>query len=69
MFSVGKTSPPQKFYTVPEWAEIANVSVATVRREIVRGNLRACKIGNQIRIPADAAAESIRWIPSAKRGA
>lgn len=60
---------PHKFYSIPEWAEIAGVSVATVRREIARGNLRAGKIGGQIRIPADAAAESIRWIPSIQGGA
>lgn len=62
-------SLPGQFYSVPEWAKIANVSTSTVRREIARGNLRACKIGNQIRIPADAAAESIRWIPSIQGGA
>lgn len=66
---MGKAHLPSKFYSIPEWAEIAGVSVATVRREIARGNLRAGKIGGQIRIPADAAAESIRWIPSIQGGA
>lgn len=38
-----------KIYTVKEVAEMFNVSDATVRREIERGNLRCFKVGNEAR--------------------
>ncbi len=52
----------KKFYTVDEWAETIGVHPDTVRREIARGNLAAVKFGRQLRIPADAAAESLQWV-------
>jgi excisionase family DNA binding protein len=40
--------------TPAEVALLANVSLSTVRREIDRGELRACHVGRQLRIhPGD----------------
>ena len=38
-----------KIYTVKEVAEMFNVSDATIRREISRGNLRCFYVGNEAR--------------------
>ena len=50
------TTPDQhrEYLTVAEVAQLANVSLSTVRREINRGELRARHVGRQVRIdPAD----------------
>ena len=44
----------ERFMTPTEVAELARVSVSTVKREIERGELRAVHVGRQLRIdPAD----------------
>ena len=47
------------FSTVAEVAQLARVNPVTVRREIARGNLRACRAGWRLVIPRD---EVIRWL-------
>jgi excisionase family DNA binding protein len=39
--------------TPAEVAQVANVSLSTVRREIHRGALAACHVGRQLRIERD----------------
>ena len=45
--------PPTTLLTPVEVAQMANVSLSTVRREIERGALRARHVGRQLRIDPD----------------
>lgn len=40
-----------RYLTVPETAEFFGLSVATVRRHIRAGRIKALKIGGSVRIP------------------
>jgi excisionase family DNA binding protein len=45
--------PPTTLLTPLDVAQLANVSLSTVRREIERGELRARHVGRQLRIDPD----------------
>jgi excisionase family DNA binding protein len=49
----------ESFLTVDDVAERVNVSRATVRREISRGNLQAVRIGSRLRVRPD---DFRRWV-------
>lgn len=49
-----------KALTMAQAAKIMNVHVATVRREIERGNLKAFPVGRSIRIRQSVLAEFMR---------
>lgn len=56
----------RRYASIAGWAEITGTSPSTVRREIARGNIPACKIGKQVRIPIAEAEASLQWIGSAR---
>ena len=50
-----KAPTPEPAMPMAKLAALAGVSPYTIRREITRGNLRAVRVGRQLRIPMDAA--------------
>lgn len=54
MGHVGGESDGRRAYSVHEVAEQFGLSTKAVRRAIARGELRAAKIANRIRVPAEA---------------
>jgi excisionase family DNA binding protein len=53
MTSTSSAAPGRRYHTIPELAERWRTSERTVRRLIGSGNLRAVRIGHQLRVADD----------------
>lgn len=58
----GKSEPLEKFYRTSEVAEQVGCSERTIRREIKRGVLKACRIGPGGRSPRIRESEIKRYL-------